>query len=104
MCGIAGFWSFDRPPEDPEAILRRMAMALRHEARMTTGTGGMPELGSDLRIDACRSSICHPRPTTHDIGQRTLRDRLQRRGLQLPRTATGIGGSWRHVSWGSDTR
>jgi asparagine synthase (glutamine-hydrolysing) len=30
MCGIAGFWSADRPAGDPEGILRRMAGSLRH--------------------------------------------------------------------------
>src|SRR5687768_17611624 len=30
MCGIAGFWSPEGGDSEPEAVLRRMALALRH--------------------------------------------------------------------------
>jgi len=54
MCGIAGFCRSIVLPRTRRLILRRMAMALANEARMTTGTGGMPELG---RICASTPSI-----------------------------------------------
>lgn len=38
MCGIAGFWAFDRVGGDPEATLRRMAASLRHRGPDDEGT------------------------------------------------------------------
>lgn len=45
MCGIAGFWSFDPPRGDPEATLRRMALALRHRGPDDEGYWWDPEAG-----------------------------------------------------------
>ena len=48
MCGIAGFWSTDRPSGDPEEILRRMAGSLRHRGPDDEGTWWDPDAGVGL--------------------------------------------------------
>ncbi len=46
MCGVAGFWRWPAPsPEEAEAVLRRMADALRHRGPDDAGTWFDPRAG-----------------------------------------------------------
>src|SRR5690348_7321224 len=48
MCGIAGFWSFERVAGDAEAVLRRMAAAVRHRGPDDEGCWWDPQTGIGL--------------------------------------------------------
>ena len=88
MCGIAGIWQLDgRTVERP--TIRRFTNALAH--RGPDGEGLAIHDEGRLALGHRRLAILDLSDAGHAadaLGERPLRNHLQRRGLQLPRTAS----------------